>query len=58
MLNLWVEEDDEIAEEELELYSWFGDDEYRSTGHDDSNSLEEEEEEDEDDTGEDYMDGN
>lgn len=49
MLNLRVDEDEDIQEEELELYSWFGDDEYRSAGADDTHSLEEEEEEDEED---------
>jgi hypothetical protein len=49
MLNLRADEDEELAEEELELYSWFGEEDYQSGLGDESNSAEEEEEEDEDD---------
>lgn len=50
MLNLRVDEDEEFMEEELEVYSWFGDgEEYQSGLGYDSNSLEDEEEEDEED---------
>ena len=54
MLNLRVDEDEELqslpVEEELELYSWFGEEEQSGLG-DESPSLEEEEEETENDEG-------
>jgi len=49
MLNLWVDDDGDYVEEELELYSWFGDEEFQSGIGYGSNSLEDEEEEDEED---------
>jgi hypothetical protein len=47
MLNLRVDEDEDLVEEELELYSWFGEEEYQSGIGYESNSMEDEEEEDE-----------
>lgn len=54
MLNLWVDEVDDYVEEELELYSWFGDEDYQSGVIYGSNSLEDEEDEEEDDHDADY----
>jgi hypothetical protein len=46
-----VDEDDELVEDEFELYSWFGEEDYHSGLGDESQSAEDEEEEDEDETG-------
>lgn len=42
------DEEEAYVEEELDMYSWFGDEEYQSGLGYGSNSLEDEEEEDED----------
>ena len=44
---LRVDDDEELVEEELELYSWFGEEDYGSALGDESQSAEDEEEEDE-----------